>query len=502
MTRLVSARADPRAGGRGHPAPGGLSGRAATVPNVDYTTAGEQLRALGSGECSALDLLEASVACEEQTGLNSVVWRDLERARAEAAAVDGPPTEDQPLRGLPMTVKEAFDVANAPTTWGQVALVGNIAAADALVVQRLRAAGAIVWGKSNVSAGLGDYQCENPVYGRTLNPWDRTRTPGGSSGGAAAALAAGITALEIGSDMVGSIRQPAHCCGVFGHKSTWGLIPSLGHAPTPPPTAEPDLAVVGPMARSAADLDLALGVLAHPSPLQAGLRYDLPPAKPDRGLRVALWPDDEQEPVDSIIAERVEAVGAALAADGAVLVDARPEIDTARSHLVFRALHRSFVGGLVPADVWTARKAYIDELGDDHPDIAALRAISMSHHEWLHLNEEREQLRWAWHDFFEDVDVAVMPVDATSAWVYDDRAPDDRRLNINGVERAYWTARFWSGLATVAQLPATVVPTGPDQDGVPIGIQVVGPAYGDRVTIGVARHLEAAGFAFAPPPTV
>ncbi len=241
-----------------------------------FASATAQLEALRSGEVSARELLEAQLARVEKFngGLNAIVWMDLDRARAAARAIDGRPSAEQPLLGLPMTVKEAFNLAGAPTTWGEPQFKDNVPSEDSVVVERLRAAGAVVFGKTNVPLMLGDIQSFNEIYGTTNNPWDRTRTPGGSSGGSAAALASGMTALEMGSDIGGSIRNPAHYCGVFGHKPTWSLVPTRGH--TLGALAEPDIAVVGPLARSARDLDLALDVVAHPDRLQAGLRYDLP----------------------------------------------------------------------------------------------------------------------------------------------------------------------------------------------------------------------------------
>ena len=226
------------------------------MPNP-YATAVELLDLLRRGEASALELTDMYLDRIEalNPAINAVVWRDAEGARAAARQVAGPPTDEQPLLGLPITVKEAYGLVGSPTTWGNPDYRNNVSTEDALAVQRLKAAGAIVMGKTNVPLNLADFQSYNDIYGQCNNPYNLERTPGGSSGGSAAALAAGMTALEMGSDIGGSIRTPAHFSGLFGHKPTWALVPSRGHA-LPGMVAEPDIAVIGPMARSAFDLEL------------------------------------------------------------------------------------------------------------------------------------------------------------------------------------------------------------------------------------------------------
>ena len=470
-----------------------------------FATATAMLRALRRRELGALELLEAQLARVERWNgkLNAIVWTDLERARDAARALDErPASHPQLLRGLPMTVKESFDLAGAPSTWGMPALKGNVARTDAVVVERLRAAGAVVFGKTNVPFGLGDIQSYNEIYGSTGNPWDPSRTPGGSSGGAAAALASGMVPLEVGSDVGGSIRNPAHYCGVFGHKPTWGLVPTRGHAP-PGALGEPDIAVVGPLARSASDLDLALDVLAGPDALQTGLRFELPRFRGTRHLRVALWPNDAVAPVARAVEQRVREVGRALAELGADVADGpRPAFETSHSHRVFGALLGSFLAAGLPAEVYDAlvrQAAALDP--SDHGDAAEmLRAQTLRHRDWLAFHGARERLRWAWQRFFEDYDLVVMPVAATSAFPRDEGPMDARRIDVDGSEQTHYQQMVWAGLAGVSYLPSTVVPTGPDANGLPIGVQLVGPPYGDRVTIGAVAALEAVGFAFRPPP--
>jgi amidase len=469
-----------------------------------FASATTQLEALRSGEASARELVDAQLARAEKLNgdLNAIVWMHPDGARAAARAIEGGPTAERPLLGLPMTVKEAFNLAGAPTTWGVPLFKDNVPGEDSVVVERLRRAGAIVFGKTNVPLMLGDLQSYNEIYGTTNNPWDRTRTPGGSSGGSAAALAAGMTALEMGSDIGGSIRNPAHYCGVFGHKPTWSLIPSRGHA-LPGALAEPDIAVVGPLARSARDLDLALDVVAHPDRLQAGVRYDLTAFPGARGLRVALWPNDPVAPVARAVEERVRAVGRAFADLGATVVeDARPAFESAHGLRVYGALLQSFLGAFNPDPVYDdlKQKAAALDPADTSDAADLIRAQTLSHRDWVRFHEAREGLRWAWRTFFDAHDVVVMPICATPAFPQDEGPMAARRLQVDGAEQTHYQQIFWAGLTGIAHLPSTVVPTGPDADGLPIGVQIVGPAYGDRITIGAARALEEAGFRFQPPP--
>jgi len=383
-------------------------------------------------------------------------------------------------------------------------LRNNIAVTDSVVVERMRAAGATVFGKTNVPLNLVDFQSYNVIYGTTNNPWDLGRTPGGSSGGAAAAVAAGLTALEVGSDIGGSIRNPAHFCGVFGHKPTYRLIPARAHAP-PGVLAEPEIAVVGPLARSAADLDLALDVLAKPDRLEAGLRYDLPrlDGRKLKDLKVAVWANDDLAPVSREVERAVLKVAEALRRTGtAVNADARPAFSAADSNATYRDLLFAYLSIAIPDPAFAEMKAQTLNLAPDdaRPELATLRAQTMDHRRWIQMNEAREKLRWAWRNFFDEYDVLIAPIMATAAFPHDHSPMETRTIDVDGTPRSYFEQVFWAGLPGVAYLPATVIPTGNNAAGLPIGVQIIGPAYGDRITIGVARLLEAEGFAFTPPP--
>jgi len=247
--------------------------------DLSELTAVETADAVRSGKVSALEVCDAAIDRIEATDgpINAVVVRDFDRARAAAKALDadGAKGSDRPLIGVAMTVKESNNVAGLPTTWGFPDHANNIVDRDSVVVSRLKAAGAVIVGKTNAPVALADWQSGNPIYGNTVNPLDHSRTPGGSSGGASAALAAKMTPLEIGSDIGGSIRVPAHFCGVYGHKPTYGLVPGRGHDYPGTDSLDAALAVVGPMARSAEDLAVTMDIIAGPAVRPTVERDDL-----------------------------------------------------------------------------------------------------------------------------------------------------------------------------------------------------------------------------------
>src|SRR5512138_3784963 len=293
-----------------------------------------------------LDLYLARVEKYDGT-LNAIVVRDFERARARAKAADRALARRQPwgpLHGVPMTIKESYNVVGLPTTWGVPAYKDRIATKNAVVVDRLLRAGVVLFGKTNVPLYLGDWQSFNAIYGTTNNPWDVTRAPGGSSGGSAAALAAGLTALEAGSDIGSSIRNPAHFCGVFGHKPTWGIVPRTGQA-LPWQKAPVDIDVVGPLARSADDLAISLSIMAGPDAIDAAgwqLRLRAPRARRLRDFKVALMLDAPESRVDRTVQDRLQALGDFLGRQKAKVNDrARPAVDTAEAFAVYTRLLRS-----------------------------------------------------------------------------------------------------------------------------------------------------------------
>ncbi|MEN4902181.1 amidase [Luteimonas sp. TWI1437] len=461
---------------------------------------------IGQKRISSLELTAHYIERIERfdSTLNAVVVRDFERALEAAKLADASLARGHrlgPLHGLPMTVKETFDVSGLPTTWGVPEQRDHLAQSDAMVVERLRAAGAHVMGKTNVPLRLGDWQSYNDIYGTTCNPWDAARSPGGSSGGAAAALAAGLTCLEFASDIGGSIRSPSHFCGVYGHKPTYGIVPMQGHSHSGVISA-PDLNVVGPMARSADDLALALDVAAGPDRLRSpGWRLALPPPKTRtlRGLRVAIWANEDAVPTSSEISDRVLEVGAALARAGAVVSDrARPAISPRDAYNTYLSLLGST--GLVNLPdahyVATQRAAAALDASDDSALAVLTRARALDHRTWSDHDEARNRDRLRWRAFFDDWDVVICPISATTAFAHDHRPKLERTLDVDGVTTSHYAHFFWVGLATAAYLPSTAFPSGLSSDGLPIGLQIIGPEYGDRTTIEVARLIarEIGGF--------
>ncbi|HEY2751512.1 amidase family protein [Phenylobacterium sp.] len=442
------------------------------------------VEALAARRVSALELADEAIArIEARDGpINAVVVRDFDRARDAARAADAALArgERRPLLGLPMTVKESHNVAGLKTTWGFDFAKDFVAAGDSVGVSRLKAAGAVILGKTNIPVSLADWQSVNPIYGRTKNPFDLERTPGGSSGGSAAALAAGMVPLEFGSDIGGSIRVPAAFCGVFGHKPSFELIPVRGHAPMGADGVPPPLSVVGPLARSAADLSLALGVLAGPSSEQArGYRLALPPAR-HAGLadfRIMVLTAHPSAQVDSEVRSAIEAIAVRLEGLGS----------------------RVSRGSALLPDLAKAHGAYMDLLntamamrGPEPPKTTAA--------EWMAMLDRQVEIRRQWANLFEDIDVVLTPAFGTAAYPHDSRDPGERTLTLDGAQTPYFAQLAWPGLASLGNLPATAVPIGQTLAGLPIGMQVIGPYLEDHTTIGFARLLEREFGGFRRPP--
>jgi amidase len=462
-----------------------------------HRSATELARLVRSRQVSSAELTAAYLdrIAEVNPRLNAVVTLDGDQAMAAAAAADDATTRGLgtgPLHGLPMTIKDTFETAGMRTTAGAPELAGYIPARDAIAVERLRAAGAVVVGKTNVPPFAMDWQAANPIFGATLNPVDPARTPGGSSGGAAAAVATGMTALELGSDIRGSIRVPASFCGVFGLKPTTGIVPTRGHIPGPPGTlAEPDLAAVGPLARSADDLALALDVLAGPGPERGkAWHLELPAARADRlvGYRMAAWLDDAVCPVDTEVLDVLtEAIAGLTAAGGRIDTGARP-MELAEAKPVFESLFLAAVSAGYPQPMF-------DELcaaAAADPEFQFARDVTQRVRDWHITHEHRLQLGSRWADFFNRHDVLLCPVAPVAAFPHDD-TPDlaARTITVNGEVRPYSDLSPWIGLAGAAHLPAAVVPVGRTRSGLPVGLQIIGPYLEDRTVIDVARHIAA-----------
>lgn len=476
------------------------------MTQVAFQSATELAQMLRDGKVSSVELVDYFIArIEKYDGeINAVVVRDFERAREAARKSDEMRAQGNAhgrLHGLPMTIKESYDIEGLPTTWGFPLFKENIATSDSLSVTSYKQEGAIFMGKTNVPVALGDFQSYNPIYGTTGNPWDVGRTPGGSSGGASAALAAGLTGLESGSDIGGSIRNPAHFCGVYGHKPTWGVVPQQGHA-LPGMVATSDISVCGPLARSAEDLELAMSIIAGPQPLNApGWQLNLPKSRRNSlaDFRVAIWPTDPVCPVDTQVEERARNLGDALRKLGATVSDsARPQFDAASEHVTYLKTLFSILGASFPPEQRADAKAIADasDPNDMTNEIVMNRAAVLSHRDWIVNNHERERLRYAWHDFFSDWDILICPQTSTPAFPHDHRPFTERTLPVNGVDQVYLDQLFWAGVATATYLPSTVFPTGPSNEGLPIGLQAVSGEYRDYTCMEFAKLMakEIGGF--------
>jgi amidase len=442
--------------------------------------------------------------------LNAVVVWQENRARERARAADAAIARGEswgPLHGIPMTVKESFNVAGLPTTFGNPLWKDNIATGNAFLIDRLVQAGAIIFGKTNVPYMLADAQSYNDIYGTTNNPWDPARSPGGSSGGEAAVIAAGISALGAGSDIAGSLRNPAHYCGIYAHKPTWGLISSRGHAP-PGIMTPTDISVVGPMARYAEDIGLTMRVLAGPDVLQQrAWRVELPAPRRRRlgEFRVAVWAKSPLCRIDSSVSDLFDRAVNAVAHAGATVDDAaRPPIEDQEHHRLFMLLLRAATASRMTDEEFARQQqiaATITE--EDISDRAAVaRGATLTHRAWGKANEARTNLRYAWHEFFTRFDVLLTPVAATAAFLHDHNPNrDERRVNVNGTPLPYADQMFFAGLASLSYLPATAAPIGLTAEGLPVGMQIIGPEGDDPTTIEFARLLAAEIGGFVPPPT-
>ncbi len=458
------------------------------------------------GDTGCLELLDFFISRTERLNprINAIVVQDFDRARERARALDNAREKSAPLFGVPMTVKESFDVAGLPSTRGHSEAKDHRARVSGLAIQRLEAAGVVIFGKTNVPVDLADWQSYNPVYGTTSNPWNTAHTPGGSSGGSAAALAAGLTGLELGTDIGGSIRVPAHYCGVFGHKPTWGICPNFGD-PATSRTAMNDIAALGPLARSAGDLRLVLDAVARPDPADTAMAPTLPSPRFSslKDLRVAVWSHEPGQPTERETTEQIEALADRLEHEGVTVSrTARPAFEPLSAYRLYLTLLNAAWSGsasdaVIAREIETAAKLSPEAMS---ADAIMMRGAGMTHRTWLGLNERRHVVRRAWNAFFRDWDVLLCPTIATSALPHrQDGATWERRIVIEGVEMAYNDQLFWPGLICGFHLPATIAPIGRTRAGLPIGVQIAGPTHGDRTTIAMAELLEQAESGFVAP---
>jgi len=498
------------------------------MTSIDPTgaTAAAIAHAVASQSMRSVDVLDALLARMDaiNPAINAVVALDIDRARAACEAADAAVIAGDiplgPLHGVPITIKDVWETEGLVTTSGAPELAAHLPAADAVGVARLKAAGAIVFGKTNVPLWAGDDQTFNEVYGRTNNPWDLGRTTSGSSGGAAAAVATGITPIEFGSDIGGSIRTPAHACGVYGLKPSWGVIPSRGHIPfRPGALVENDVNCGGPLARSVEDLRLGLDILAGPLDENAiGWRLDLPiegpaggwwPASSDPsssqtldGLRVAITLTDERFPVASDVQQSLRAFADRLTDAGAAVTETPLPVSVFDGFRSWQDLVLPQIGAML-SDEHVAAFAGLEALdaGDDIM-LRSGQGLVLRWRDVLRADQHRQTQRQAWAAHFTNFDVVLAPPMATTAFPHDtERDFPSRVVEIDGVEFAHTDLTAWPGAIGAMLLPVVVLPTGrTEHTNLPVGVQVIGPYLRDRWLLDVAARLDAVAGRFAQPP--
>ena len=452
--------------------------------------AGTLAAALRAKQVSSRELLDLYLDRIDRLNpkLNAVVTLDVDRARAAAAAADEATARGEqvgPLHGLPITIKDAIEVEGVRSTGGAVELRDHVPAADATAVAQLKAAGAVVFGKTNIPRWSGDLQSYNEIFGTTNNPWDVARAPGGSSGGPAAAVSAGLTSFELGTDIGGSIRIPSHCCGVFGIKPSYGVVPQRGYLDhVGGGTTDADINVFGPIARSAADLDLLMSVLAAPEPERSpAWRIELPAPKP-RDLssrRIGVWFETPAIPIDRDQLAVLRSAADALADAGAKVEDAHPPVDFDEQYGLFVQLISAAVSPSMDG-----------EIAD---------AMSGTHHQWLQADEHRARLRRVWAEWFESYDALLCPVMPTPAIEHQQEGDMfSRTIEVNGAAFPYINLIAWTGLIGVVGLPSAVPPLARTPNGLPVGVQVVTPYLHDRDAIALAGQLADLAGGYETPP--
>jgi len=482
------------------------------VSLLDYGTVTELSAALAARKISALELTDHVIARIEARDkeLNSVIVRDFERARAAAKNADAALAsgERRPLLGIPMTIKESYDIAGLATTWGVPERKDFFPEEDALAVARVKKAGAVILGKTNVPYLLGDWQSYNDIYGTTNNPWDLGRSPGGSSGGSSAALAAGFGPLSLGSDIGGSLRIPAHFCGVYAHKPTLNLAPPRGHRPAGTVQRMADLAVIGPMARSAADLELVLDVIAGPDEARDGIAYRLalPASRRERlrDFRVLVLDDHPLLQTETAVRSALDRLSQNLVKAGAKVAHQSALLpDLAQSARLYMRLLMSALSERWPQDVYEQAEAAAKGLTADDNSLHAerTRGAALSHREWAAADAARILLQRQWGELFREWDVVLAPPFPTVAYPHDHSVPlPERKIAIDGKLLPYLDVLVWPEIAVTPGLPATAAPIGLSGSGLPTGVQIVGPYLEDRTPLAFAALIEREFGGFVAPP--
>jgi amidase len=486
------------------------------MTDLSFDAAVDLVKAIKSRKIRSTELLEHYIERMERFNpkINAIVATDLDNARQRSRKADEALDRGEDwgvLHGLPMTIKDSYEVKGMPCTSGSPDLKDYQPAESAFVVKQLVSQGAIIFGKTNLPLFGGDLQSYNKVYGQTNNPWNLARVPGGSSGGSAAALAAGLTGLEMGSDIGGSIRNPSHFCGVFGHKPTFGIVPLMGHIPPLPGTypgeysTNIDLLVAGPMARSAKDLELVMDLITAPkSPQKTAWKINLPPArgKSLTDFKIGVWLDDQTYPTDANVLDCLQEAVDELANAGARIENIKPDIDLDQSHAVFTQLLQAATSAGLPDKVFDRmldKAANLSTGAHGARDLTA-KGITLRHRDWIRLNHARTMMRETWANFFKAYDILLCPTVSVTAFPHDHTHDFfARRLEVNGKARSYFdTTIAWAGLTGMAYLPSTIAPVGPARDGLPVGLQIVAPYLEDRTSLHFAGLVEAVMGGFKP----
>ncbi len=480
------------------------------MDKLHWKSATEIARLIREKKVTASDMLEHFLTRVDRFNpkLNAIIWQDRDRARKSAIAADAALTRGQvwgPLHGVPMTIKESYNVAGSATTWGDPVLKDNVTKGSALAVERLEKAGVVLFGKTNVPLMLADWQSYNDIYGTTNNPWNTDLIPGGSSGGSAAALASGMTGIDAGSDIGSSIRNPAHYCGVFGLKPTWGIISPMGHS-LPDVVTYADISAIGPLTRGAEDLDLALDAMAGPDDIDGvAWKLDLPKCSATslKDLRIAVKLSDACSDVDAEYAGKLQALVDALAKRGAKVKEIEPDLDTRRLHEVYVYLLRAATSARTrEADIERWKRAAAEAGPGKLPYVEQMvKGCTLSHREWLNLNNERMMLRRRFNAFFADWDIVLCPAAASAAWPHDQKGERwQRQITVNNKRVPTTDQLFWAGYSGVLYLPSTVGPAGLTRSGLPVGYQAIAAGGRDKTATAFSRLVEREILGFVPPP--
>ncbi len=480
----------------------------------NYPTAADLLNALATKKISSSELTEAAIARieKEDKKINAVVVRDFDRARKAALAADAAIARGEagPLLGIPITVKESFSVKGLATTWGNPEFKNWMPEEDSLVVARLKKAGAIILGKTNVPSMLDDWQTYNDLFGTTHNPWNTKLTSGGSSGGSAAALAMGYVSLELGSDLAGSLRIPAHFCGVCSHNPSFDLVPLRGSGPpmAPPYSGRVDFVVAGPMARTAADLEIGLRAIAGPDEKLEGAGYQLslPPVKQKslRDFRVLLLDEHPLYPTAVSIKEAQNNLAEKLKKAGVDIQRTSKDLpDLAKIAKNYSLLLGAWYSALMTQADYEQSQIKFKKIPSDDDSLGThfFRGMIMNHRDWILATRLREILRLKWRNLYNQFDVVLCPVSPTTAFPHDhSEKQSKRKLEIDGVLHPYSNQYIWVCNSTLFGLPSTVIPMGLTKENLPVGVQIIGDFMQDLTTLGFAKLLEQEIGGFVSPP--